>query len=54
MKHLTRMADTQAPISRQRDGTGLQDGFWVLHSDTATALRRGLAFEGFEEECEDS
>lgn len=42
--------DTQAPISRQRDGTGLKDSLWVLRSDTATALRRGLGFENFEEE----
>ncbi len=46
--------DTQAPISRQRDGTDLPDSFWVFRSDTATASRRGLTFEGFEEEDEDS
>ena len=34
--------------------TGLQDSLWVLRSDTTTASRRGLAFEGFEEKEEDS
>jgi len=36
--------DTQAPISRQRDGTGLPDSLWVLRSDPPTGLRRELAF----------
>ena len=49
-----RHSDTQTPISRQHDGTGLQESFWVLRSDTATASRHGLAFEGVEEEKEDS
>ena len=49
-----RRSRKQHLISTRRDGTGLPDSFWVLRSDTATALRRGLAFDYFEEEEEDS
>jgi len=49
-----RRSRKQHLISTRRDGTGLPDSLWVLRSDTATASRRGLAFEGFEEEGEDS